>query len=123
MRKTGGNHTHNMQADQQQREVDEGLVNLLEHLLIRAAARFAFLIMIPIMLAAGLLAGYDMTQIEGWTSFLPVFIPGFIAAAVTGYLTIRWLLRFIAHHPLYDFAIYCVAAGLITLLVSLVRGS
>lgn len=88
-----------------------------------SAARFAFLIMIPIMLAAGLLAGFDMVQIENWTSFLPVFIPGFIASAVTGYLTIRWLLRFLAHHPLYDFAIYCVAAGLITLLVSLVRGS
>lgn len=87
-----------------------------------AAARFAFLMSIPIMLAAGLLASVDMARTPDLGSSLLVFIPGFIAAAVTGYLTIRWLIKYLVQHTLYDFAIYCVAAGLITLLVSIIRG-
>ncbi len=77
---------------------------------------------IPIMLAAGLLASVDMARTPDLGSSLLVFIPGFIAAAVTGYLTIRWLIKYLVQHTLYDFAIYCVAAGLITLLVSIIRG-
>ena len=86
-----------------------------------AAARFAFLISIPIMLAAGLLASLDLLQMPNFTSLLPVFIPGFIAAAVTGYLSIRWLLGFLVRHSLYAFAIYCVVVALIVFGVSAVR--
>ena len=87
-----------------------------------AAARFAFLMMIPIMLAAGLLASLDVIRTSDLESTLLIFIPGFIAAALTGYLAIRWLLRYLMQHTLYDFAIYCVALGLFVLLVSFVRG-
>lgn len=87
-----------------------------------AAARFGFLLSIPVMLAAGAMASIDLVQTPGLTNMLPVFIPGFIAAAVTGYFVIRWLLRFLTSHTLYDFAIYCVAVGLIVLLVSFARG-
>ena len=60
-----------------------------------AAARFAFLMSIPIMLAAGLLAALDLLEIPDFAQLLPVFIPGFIAATITGYLSIRWLLGFL----------------------------
>jgi undecaprenyl-diphosphatase len=86
-----------------------------------ASARFAFLISIPIMLAAGLLAGLDLLNIPDFASLLPVFIPGFIAAAVTGYLSIRWLLVFLLRHTLYGFAIYCVVFALIVFGVSAIR--
>jgi undecaprenyl-diphosphatase len=86
------------------------------------AARFAFLMSIPIMLAAGLLASLDMIKIPNLEASLLVFIPGFIAAVVTGYLAIRWLLRYLIQHTLYDFAIYCAVLGLITLVVTFVRG-
>jgi undecaprenyl-diphosphatase len=85
------------------------------------AARFAFLISIPIMLAAGLLAGLDLVQMDDFTQVLPVFIPGFIAAAVTGYLSIRWLLGYLVRHSLYGFAIYCLAIALLTLGISVIR--
>ena len=55
-------------------------------------------------------------------SFMPVFIPGFITAALVGYLAIRWLLRYLTRHPLYIFAIYCAVLGLVVLGLSLVRG-
>ena len=84
------------------------------------AARFSFLMSIPIMLAAGLLAVLELVlDYPGYTSLLPAFLPGFLAAAVTGYLSIRWLLAFLARRPLYIFSIYCAAAGALVLIVSL----
>ncbi|MEN6409051.1 MAG: undecaprenyl-diphosphatase UppP [Anaerolineaceae bacterium] len=80
-----------------------------------AAARFSFLMSIPIMLAAGLLAGKDMLNIPGLSSFLPVMIAGFLTAAVVGYLSIRWLLHYLNRRPLTGFAIYCVAVSIVSL--------
>ena len=80
-----------------------------------AATRFAMLLSIPIMLSAGLLAGLDLLQFPHFTSLLKVFIPGFLASAITGYLSIRWLLHYLAHHPLYLFSIYCAAFSLFVL--------
>ena len=85
------------------------------------AARFSFLMSIPIMLAAGLLASTDLAQTPELTSLLPVFIPGFIAAGVVGYLSIRWLLHYLIRHPLYVFAIYCIGLGTLTLIVYWIR--
>jgi undecaprenyl-diphosphatase len=87
-----------------------------------SAARFSFLISIPIMLAAGLLATLDLVDIPNLVEILPTFILGFIASAITGYLSIRWLLRHLSHRSLYGFAIYCAAFGVLNLIVILVRG-
>lgn len=94
---------------------------MTRHLERPAAARFAFLISIPIMLAAGTLAGLELLQMDDLAQLLPVFIPGFIAAAVVGYLSIRWLLSFLARRSLYGFAIYCVLLALLVLGVDLLR--
>ncbi len=82
------------------------------------SARFAFLMSIPIMLAAGGLSLFDTFKTPGLSSFLPIVAVGFIAAAIVGYLSIRWLLRFLTHRPLYVFAVYCTLAGVITILLA-----
>ncbi len=87
-----------------------------------SAARFSFLMSIPIMIAAGIFASFKLTQIPNFVDLLPTFAAGFIAAAVTGYLSIRWLLKFLSHHSLYVFAIYCAVFGVINLIVILMRG-
>ena len=87
-----------------------------------SAARFSFLMSIPIMLAAGLLATLDLFDIPNLSAILPTFLAGFLAAAVTGYLSIRWLLRYLSHRSLYGFAIYCAAFGALNLAVLLLRG-
>lgn len=84
-----------------------------------AAARFSFLMSIPIMLLAGLVASMDLLRTPNLPTLLPAFIPGFLTAAVTGYLAIRWLLGYLTRRPLTAFAIYCLIAGLITLGTSL----
>lgn len=82
-----------------------------------SAARFSFLMSIPIMLAAGLLASLDLLNTPNAIEWLPEFIPGFIASAVTGYLSIKWLLKFLVTKPLYIFSFYCAALGLISLVI------
>jgi undecaprenyl-diphosphatase len=85
-----------------------------------AAARFAFLMSIPVMLAAGLLEGIDLIKAPFAASFIPVVAVGFLTAAVVGYLSIRWLLSFVARRPLYIFAGYCVVASLVVLIYTYV---
>jgi undecaprenyl-diphosphatase len=84
-----------------------------------AAARFSFLMAVPIMLVAGLSTVIDLIRIPDLAGLLPVFIPGFIAAAVVGYLAIGWLLSFLTRYSLYYFAAYCAIVGLIILLFTL----
>ncbi len=83
------------------------------------AARFSFLISIPIMVAAGVLAVLDLAEMQGSAESLTVLAAGMLAAAITGYFSIRWLLQYLTRRPLYGFAIYCALVGSLTLLVSL----
>jgi undecaprenyl-diphosphatase len=86
-----------------------------------AAARFSFLLSIPVMIGAGLVAGLDLAALPDAAAYGPVVLVGFAAAAVVGYLSIRWLLTFVGRHSLTAFSIYCLAAGLAGLLLSWVR--
>jgi undecaprenyl-diphosphatase len=86
-----------------------------------SAARFSFLMSIPIMLAAGLIAVLELLiEYPNYPSLLPTFLPGFLAAAITGYLSIRWLLSYLTRRPLYVFSIYCAAVGSLVLILSLI---
>lgn len=86
-----------------------------------AAARFSFLMSIPIMLAAGLLSIFDLRDQPDLSSFAPVLLVGMLVAAVVGYLSIRWLLRYLTSHSLNIFAIYCVLLGAVVIVLTYVR--
>lgn len=81
-----------------------------------SAARFAFLMSVPVMLAAGAYEMLDVIRMPGLTDFLPTLAVGFISAAIVGWLAVRWLLRYLAHHSLYVFSAYCTLEGLIVLI-------
>ena len=83
----------------------------------RSAAKYSFLMSVPVMLAAGVLAGYDLLQLTNYHHQLPVYLSGFLAAAVVGYLAIRWLLDYLSTKPLTVFSVYCLSAGTFTLAV------
>lgn len=91
---------------------------MFRHLKREAAGRFAFLIAIPVMLAAGALSTYQMvTEVSDLANFLPIMAVGFLTAMVVGYIVIRWLLRFLVNNSLAYFSVYCALLGTITLLV------
>ena len=80
-----------------------------------ASARFAFLMSIPIMLAASLAAGADLVQSDLFASAWLPFLAGCLTAGFVGYFSIHWLLRFLISRSLYPFAGYCIVVGMITL--------
>lgn len=94
--------------------ISGGLIRNLER---REAARFSFLMSIPIMMAAGLLELIDLVHLPQLPHLLPIFIPGFLAAAVVGYLSIRWLLDYLTKNTFTIFAAYCILLSLSTMVV------
>ncbi len=86
-----------------------------------AAARFAFLTAVPVMLAAGAYETLSVLKLPGLGSFIPGLAVGFIAAAVVGWFAVRWLLSYLNRHSLYVFAAYCAVVGLIALVLQLAR--
>jgi len=87
-----------------------------------SAARFSFLLSVPALLGAGVLAIGDLVTAGSLAADLPALSIGFVAAAVSGYLCIRWLLGYLQRRSLIVFAAYCAFFGLFCLAVALIRG-
>jgi undecaprenyl-diphosphatase len=87
----------------------------------QAAARFSFLLATPIILGAGLLQLLDLSAMPDPFAQVPTLAAGFGVAAVSGYVCIWGLLRFLQRGRLYPFAVYCALAGSACLLVAWVR--
>ena len=84
-----------------------------------AAARYSFLLATPIIFGAGLLKLLDLFKVGNVATHLPPLILGFLAAALSGYLCIRFLLTYLQRGRLYAFAIYCWLAGGACLLIAI----
>ena len=85
-----------------------------------SAARFAFLMSVPVMLAAGGYQALDLLKLSGLGSFLLPLMVGMLTAGVIGWLAIKWFLGYLNKHSLYLFAGYCSVLGLICLVLALV---
>lgn len=78
----------------------------------KKAAEFAFLLGIPTMFAA---SGYELLKLamhdglhgEAWGELAA----GFAVAAATGFVAVKWLLRFVSGHSYVVFAWYRLALG------------
>ena len=78
-----------------------------------SAARFAFLMSVPVMLAAGGYETLDVIRMPNLGEFLPLLAVGFITAAIVGWFAIKWLIDYLSKRSLYVFAIYCAVVGTI----------
>ncbi len=90
-----------------------GLVNGLSH---ENAVRYSFLLATPIIFAAAVLKVPDLFT-NGAGSGVNQALVGALCAALTAYLSIRFLLRYFETKTLTPFAIYCALAGLIALAI------
>lgn len=93
---------------------------LLRGLTREDAARFSFLLATPVILAAGALKLGDLTGplgngIRGQVLF------GSLLSGVGAYLAVRFLTRYLANRSLRPFGIYCLIAGLVSLVWFLVK--
>lgn len=83
------------------------------------AARFSFLLSTPIIAGAGI------WHLRKWLKDTPenlsvlAAILGFLAAMVSSYLVIRFLLRFLRRHTFYPFAFYRLGLAALVLILTL----
>ena len=84
------------------------------------AARFSFLMSIPIIAGAGgLQLGEVLASGMGAHDWL-LFVAGFFTSALVGYFTIRFLLDYLTHHSLRVFAYYRFAVAAVVAVLLLV---
>jgi len=81
------------------------------------AARFSFLMSIPIIFGAGLV---KIRHLSGDVGLAELAV-GFFASAVFGFLSIRYLLRYVAKHDFKIFVWYRIAFAVVILIVFLMR--
>ena len=77
------------------------------------AAEFSFLLSVPVILCAGALEVGQMIKVGLRLSEVLPLLAAFGAAAISGYLAIRFMLRIIKKGRLYYFAYYCWLVALI----------
>jgi undecaprenyl-diphosphatase len=92
---------------------------MFQNFMREPAARFSFLMSIPALLGAGVVAIKDLLEVKGLLGQLaaPLAV-GFVTAAISGYFTIRWLLGFLKSRPMNVFAIYRVIFGAVCIVVA-----
>ena len=82
------------------------------------AARFSFLLSLPVILGAGMLKLVELLGApESSGEWLPLAL-AFVVSAATGYACIHFLLQWLRQRSLIPFAIYCAAFGSLYLLFS-----
>ncbi len=91
-----------------------------------AAARFSFLLSAPIIAGAGLKKAWDVLQAlrdgQMTASSLPLFLVGFLTAAISGYFCIKFLLQYLQRHSVAIFTYYRWALAALIVLVVVLRG-
>src|SRR5712664_63969 len=83
----------------------------------RAATEFSFFLAVPTLLAAG---AYDLWKNRALFAArdLPMFVVGLVAAFVSAFIVIRWLIRYVATHDFRPFAWYRIVFGAVVLLTA-----
>jgi len=89
------------------------------------AARFSFLLSLPVIAGAGLYKGADVLKNGLPPGFAAPFFWGFVSAAISGYLVIWWLLAYLRRRSFALFMWYrlAVAALVFTLVATGLRPS
>jgi len=85
-----------------------------------SAARFAFLMSVPVMLAAGAYEMLDVVKMPNLGAFLPMLAAGFVTAAIVGWFAVKWLIAYLSKRSLYVFAVYCAVVGAVCFLVNFI---
>jgi undecaprenyl-diphosphatase len=79
-----------------------------------SAARFSFLLAIPITAGAGLFKGVDLLQ-TGFQGYATEFFWGFVSSAVSGFLVIWALLGYLRRHSFKAFMYYRLGVAALVL--------
>ena len=73
------------------------------------AAKFSFLLSIPVIIGAGLLTAMNIETIPFG---LDVILLGILFSYLVGWISLKWLLTILSTGKLYWFGVYCLIIGL-----------
>lgn len=85
------------------------------------AVRYSFLMSIPAILGANILALKDALEANIVLSEIPVYLVGVAVSAIVGYACIRLLKMIAAKGKFGSFAYYCWAVGALTLVLTFIQ--
>lgn len=80
------------------------------------AARFSFLLSAPIIAGAAATKMLDLISSPGGQGQLLMLAAGVLTSAIVGYLSIRFMLRYLAQNTTYVFVCYRIVLGIVVLL-------
>lgn len=89
------------------------VAGMLSGLTREAAARFSFLISIPLIFAAALNQMLGVIETGFTAQDMQLFLVGIVSSGVVGYLAIRFLLQYLASHSLQIFALYRIILAVV----------
>jgi undecaprenyl-diphosphatase len=75
-----------------------------------AATEFSFFLAIPTLFAATAYSLWKDASLVG-AGAVPAFGVGFVAAFISAFACVRWLIRYVSHHDFVPFAWYRIAFG------------
>ena len=84
------------------------------------AVRFSLLLSIPAVIGSMLVTLYQALRGGADFSLLPVYLAGFVVAAIVGFFSIQIIRRLMNKGKFSSFAYYCWGIGALTLILSLV---
>ena len=96
-------------------------VSMLRGIERRAAARFSFLLSVPIIAGAILVETPKMFKESAGTGVAP-FIVGIVVSGAAGFVAVRWFIGIVSRRGMRPFGTYCMFAMLAGLLTALARG-
>ena len=85
------------------------------------ATEFSFFLAIPVIGGA---TAYELLKIAnsshafGFAEFAPTLLVGFVAAFISAFICVRWLIHYVAHHNFIPFAWYRIIFGVLVLVTS-----
>src|SRR3954471_21451459 len=83
----------------------------------KAATEFSFFLAVPTLVAAG---GYDFLKNRALfsASDVGIFTVGSVAAFISAFVVVRWLIRYVSTHDFRPFAWYRIVFGVVVLLTA-----
>ena len=83
----------------------------------KAAADLSFLMSIPAILGGAVLEAKDAVEAGSIGVSIPCLLVGMLAAGVTGYFAVNWMLKIIKTKKLWPFALYTGVLGIIVIIL------
>ena len=87
----------------------------------QTAVRYSFLMSLPAVLGAVVLDLKDLSGETAVASDMGFYAVGMVAAAVTGYAALRWMLHLVKNKKYTGFAVYCAALGLLAVAFGIIN--